>query len=128
MKGNCSHINAEKYIFILTQTAPPLSPSRDHLHRALRLPLGGGLVAGLPHSRGSDSPVGHPLLVPSALPAHRAEGRSTVHPGADQLHQRPHPAGAQVPRRRANRVPGDGQRYGGYGKFCILYCIYMFFL
>lgn len=67
--------------------------------------MGGGLVAGLPHSRGHHPAVCHPLLVPASF---FAAGPREGHTGAEK--KRSPSAETQVSRRR-EQFHRDGQRW-----------------
>lgn len=70
---------------------------RDHHHYPIRFPLGGGLVAGLPHSWGYHPSFCYPILVSAPLSTRaRAPGPREVHTRADEFHQRLSPSKAQV--------------------------------
>lgn len=75
-----------------------------------RRPLGGGVVAGLPHRRHHHAHICRSLLVPAQIAACPCgQARSQLHAGANQIHQRLPQPGAQVQTGGASKPAADGQ-------------------
>lgn len=75
-----------------------------------RRPLGGGVVAGLPHRRHHHAHICHSVLVPAQIVACPCgPARSQLHAGANPIHQRLPKPGAQVQTGGASKPPADGQ-------------------
>lgn len=75
-----------------------------------RRPLGGGVVAGLPHRRHHHARIRHSVLVPAQIAACPCgQARSQLHAGANQIHHRLPKPGAQVQTGGASKPPADGQ-------------------
>lgn len=75
-----------------------------------RRPLGGGLVAGLPHRRHHHAHICRPVLVPAQIAACPCgQARSQLHAGANQVHHGLPQPGAQVQTGGASKPPADGQ-------------------
>lgn len=83
---------------------------RNSDHHPRRRPLGGGVVAGLPHRRHHHARVCRSLLVPAEVAAHaRGQARYRLHAGANQVYHRLPEPGAQVQTGGASKPPADGQ-------------------
>lgn len=83
---------------------------RNSDYHPRRRPLGGGVVAGLPHRRHHHARICRAVLVPAQIAARpRGQARPQLHARANQVHHRLPKPGTQVQTGGASKPAADGQ-------------------